>query len=104
MVGTAGRAALETALAGYASGGHDEDARSFLDGLSEDELRFLAEFLGACFRNQSIANTETWDVVCHREHALRQRLSVAAKSGDGDHEWALVREFASRCGFLIHLL
>jgi hypothetical protein len=47
-VGAIVRVALETALADCAVTREKAEVRRFLTGLSKDELRYIAEFLGVC--------------------------------------------------------
>ncbi|MGA2591241.1 MAG: hypothetical protein ABSH32_15080 [Bryobacteraceae bacterium] len=73
-------------------------ARKFLQGLSTDELQYIAEFLGACV-------LESWgDTACSRSqladgiaHFDRFRPAPAGCLSDQEHKMILLLEYLCRC-------
>jgi hypothetical protein len=83
-------------------------ARRFLQGLSADELNYIAEFLGSCIleSNHRLGSTRgqlAEDVArferCRREAAPDRnecrRASISLQ--DNDHKMILLLEYLSRC-------
>jgi len=70
-------------------------ARRFVDGLSADELQFIAEYLGACI-------LEYGRCCCLSRAEIAERIAAfqcARRSiGDGDHKSILLLEFLCRTG------
>jgi hypothetical protein len=94
------QSALVAALTSCAEGPQQLKARDFLQGLSYDELQFIAEFLGASILE--------WEEKrrCSRAQ-LAQRIaqfqrsrshSGVASSPDQDHKMILLLEFLCRSG------
>lgn len=84
-------------------------ARKFLQGLSADELNYIAEFLGSCIleSNHRLGGTRGQladDVArferCRRASALERNGSRRASPSiqDEDHKMILLLEYLSRCG------
>jgi hypothetical protein len=83
-------------------------ARRFLQGLSADELNYIAEFLGSCIleSNQRLGETrgQLAEDVARFERC--RRASAPERSGsrpptslqDEDHKMILLLEYLSRCG------
>lgn len=94
------RSALVTALASCAEESVQNQARRFLQGLSADELAFIAEFLGAsilesggkcaCSRAQLAARIA--------EYQRLRRGCTGCPSEDQDHKMILLLEFLCRSG------
>ena len=103
MAETASRLALESALREYAPRERQVFAQAFLEGLSVDELLFLAQFLGSCLLITSAIRMATWDAFCQRAHSCHRDLErmTAAQREDADHKLILMSEFAACCGFVI---
>jgi hypothetical protein len=83
------RSALVTALLACSDSSVKIKARRFLQGLSSDELQFIAEYLGACILEstgpcQSCPGQPT-AVVCYRP-----------KTADEDHKMILLLEYLRR--------
>jgi len=91
---------LENALSLYAPSGCRAASKSFFDGLSLDELQYLAEFLGSCILITSEIDVTTWDTIRHRAKVWQRRLASLdqTRREDLEHKLILVTEFAARCG------
>ena len=89
------RSALMTALCDCAVGPSRVKVRRFLQGLSADELQFIAAFWGACV-------IESDGPVCHDRtqlaHRINQLQSQSCPSYDGDHKMILLMEYLGRTG------
>ncbi len=88
---------LISALAGCAEGPHRARSRRFLQGLSSDELRFIAEYLGACILESDADSPHS------REEFARRVLQFQAArehplSADEEHKMVLLLEFLCRGG------
>lgn len=89
------RTTLVTALTACAAERDRKRARRFLQGLSGDELQFIADFLGACILESSGG--------CGLGGALerfRQACAAAAASealDDREHKLILLLEYLCRC-------
>lgn len=94
------RSVLVAALASCAEGPRKGKARRFLDGLSCDELQFLAEFLGASLLESaepcSCSRPELAERIAEFQR-MRLGPSVWA-SEDQDHKTILLLEFLCRSG------
>jgi hypothetical protein len=62
-------------------------ARKFLQGLSSDELQFIAEYLGTCILEAAEPT--------HGSHSL---LDYGFKTADEDHKLILLLEYLRRSG------
>jgi hypothetical protein len=91
------RSALVAALTSCADRPSKSQARRFLDGLSFDELQFIAEFLGACVlesgRKYSCSRAQLAEKIAEFQLA---RASGAGWSEDRDHKMILLLEYLSR--------
>jgi hypothetical protein len=89
------RSVLISALVGCADGSLKSRSRRFLQGLSSDELQFIAEYLGSCILESSGAGCGS-----RGELALRVARYQAARtptlSADQDHKMILLLEFLCR--------
>lgn len=104
MSAIARKSALMCALCAWAKHAQKRDARRFLQGLSTDELQYIAEFLGSsilesrvlcdCDREQLAEAIEQFERV-RRNHFLASR-AVAAP--DREHKMILVLEYLCRSG------
>ena len=92
------RKALVCAAAAYVDERLQKKARRFLQGLSTDELQYIAEFLGACV-------IESWgNAVCSRRRLAdgiayfdRCRSTPAGCLSDQEHKMILLLEYLCRC-------
>src|SRR5262249_44139435 len=82
-------------------------ARKFLQGLSADELNYIAEFFGACIlessqplgetRGQLAENVARFEC-CRRASADKiWNRPPSTSLRDGDHKMILLLEYLSRC-------
>jgi hypothetical protein len=89
------RSVLISALVGCTDGSLKSRSRRFLQGLSSDELQFIAEYLGSCILESSGACCGS-----RTELALRVAQYQAARtpdlSADQDHKMILLLEFLCR--------
>jgi hypothetical protein len=89
------RSVLISALVGCADGSLKSRSRRFLQGLSSDELQFIAEYLGSCILESSGACCGS-----RAELAMRVAQYQAARrpglSADQDHKMILLLEFLCR--------
>ena len=92
------RTALISAIAAYSEERSRTAARRFLQGLSRDELQYIAEFLGACVLESGepveCTHDELADGILHFEHLRRAR---AADFADRRHKMTLLLEYLRRC-------
>jgi hypothetical protein len=84
------RNALVTALIACSDSSLKTKARRFLQGLSSDELQFIAEYLGACI----LETTEP----C-RGSAGAGPFNYCAETPDQDHKMILLLEYLRHSGF-----
>ena len=91
------RSTLVAALVSCADSPHKSQARRFVEGLSADELEFIAEFLGACVLDpsgQSCPSRAQWaDRIARYQHA-----SAGRGSPDREHKMILLLEYLCRKG------
>ena len=91
------RSALVAALVSCADSPHKSQARRFVEGLSADELQFIAEFLGACVLDpagQSCPSRAQWA----ERIARYQQASAGRGSPDREHKMILLLEYLCRTG------
>lgn len=93
------QSALVAALTSCAEGPQQLKARDFLQGLSYDELQFIAEFLGASILESAERHRCSREQLAQRiAEFQRARSSAAAPSPDQDHKMILLLEFLCRSG------
>ena len=88
------RNALVAALVECAEVPCRNKTRRFLNGLSSDELLFIAEFFGACI-------VESGDSVTRTQFEVEARLASRCahpRSADHDHKIILLHEYLLRSG------
>lgn len=92
------RSALVTALVSSADSPYKSTARRFVQGLSSDELQFIASFLGACVLDCSgkpcTSRTQWAERIAWYQHAG----AACPCSPDEDHKMILLLEFLCRSG------
>ena len=91
------RSTLVAALVSCADSPHKSQARRFVEGLSADELQFIAEVLGACVLDpsgQSCASRAQWA----ERIARYQQASAGRGSPDREHKMILLLEYLCRSG------
>jgi hypothetical protein len=89
---SADRTALVQALSAIAEGTRRNAARKFLEGLSSDELRYIAEFFGASCLDPDLKPGQTRDLAarCIERFQRMHGSSVCA-----NHKMILLLEFLS---------
>ncbi|HUB82966.1 MAG TPA: hypothetical protein VMB03_29405 [Bryobacteraceae bacterium] len=91
------RSALVAALVSCADNPHKSQARRFVQGLSADELQFIAEFLGACMLDacdKPCASRAQW-----AERITRYQEALdGCSSADREHKMILLLEYLCRAG------
>ncbi len=91
------RGVLISALVGYTDRSLKARSRRFLQGLSSDELQFIAEYLGACILESAGTASRS-----RGELAIRvvqfQAARAHALSVDEDHKMILLLEFLCHSG------
>ena len=94
------RSTLVAALVSCADSPHRSTARRFVQGLSSDELQFIAGFLGACVLDSSgkaCASRAQW-----AERIARYQQASAGcrpcRSADQEHKMILLLEYLCRRG------
>ncbi|MFN7999370.1 MAG: hypothetical protein U0Q18_37475 [Bryobacteraceae bacterium] len=99
------RKALVFAIASCADKRHRPRARGFLQGLSSDELAYVAEYLGACVIESSAPVTrsrrELADSIAQFE---RWRCSLAGGSNVPEHKLVVLLECLCRCNLMQYSL
>jgi hypothetical protein len=83
------RAVLISAISACADQQAQRKARRFLEGLSTDELQYIAEFLGACM----LASWECSVVPCGTADRVESRGCLA----DREHKMILLWECLHQC-------
>jgi hypothetical protein len=78
-------------------------AKRFLQGLSADELQYIAEFLGSCIlesSSQPVASRgQVAEGITHFERCRHGRRPVTRDPvEDQDHKMILLLEYLCRCG------
>ena len=96
------RSALAAALISCAAGTYRSKARRFVEGLSADELEFIAGFLGARLLDASAggATRAQWA----EQIARYERESADAdpsRSADREHKLLVLLEYLSRTGVAV---
>ena len=93
------RTALVAALVSCADSPHRLRARRFVQGLSADELQFIASFLGACVLDSSgnsYASRAQWaDRIAQYQQICAGRPQY--RSADQEHKMILLLEYLCRC-------
>jgi hypothetical protein len=84
---------LVTALVDCTDGPARFRVRRFLQGLSADELQFLASFWGACVLESDGPVHSNHTLLAHR---IGQLLSASAPGYDCDHKLLLLLEYLGR--------
>jgi len=93
------RTALISAITACADDRLQKKARWFLQGLSNDELQYIAEFLGACVLESSrheacISRRELADGIAHFD---RLRSAPSGGPNDPEHKMIVLLEYLCRC-------
>ena len=92
------QSALLAALTSCAEGPLQLKARDFLQGLSYDELQFIAEFLGASILENDEKRRCSRAQLAQRIAEFQRARSSVAPSPDQDHKMILLLEFLCRSG------
>jgi len=93
------RSALVIALAAAADSSRRNRARKFLQGLSGDELQYIADFLGACILEATADCPGPAVAGCIHEFQRARRSCCSPESAsDQDHKMILVLEYLGRSG------
>ena len=71
-------------------------SRKFLQGLSTDELQYIADFLGACILESAERATGRRELAASVATFERVRPAAAASGRDRDHKMILLLEFLHR--------
>jgi hypothetical protein len=95
------RATLLSALCACVADRKKPTARRFLQGLSCDELEYIAEFFGACVLESRYGLGSTRGELAEEITAFECSRRGAAPPGarpDDDHKMILLLEYLCRCG------
>ena len=91
------RTVLISAITECAEERFQKKARKFLQGLSRDELQYIAEFLGACVLESwgpvPLGRRELADGITHFEQV---RCACRDRGGDQEHKMILLLEYLCR--------
>jgi hypothetical protein len=93
------RSPLVAALVSCADSPHKSQARRFLQGLSADELQFIAGFLGACVldsEGQPCISRAQWAERITRYQTAPDGFR-APRSADREHKMILLLEYLANC-------
>jgi hypothetical protein len=98
------RNSLVAALISCADSLHRVQARRFVQGLSSDELQFIAGFLGACVLDsigQGCLSRAQWAerITCYQQTVARHR-QPDREGCDREHKTILLLEYLGRSGAL----
>ena len=94
------RNTLMAALVSCADSPHRSRARRFVQGLSSDELQFIAEFLGACVLDSagnSCVSRAQWAERITRYQRMSNGCGTC-RSADQEHKMILLLEYLCRSG------
>lgn len=92
---------LVSALSACAAERRQGRARRFLEGLSADELQYIAGCVGAFMLERAAGGEDArWQIVARMAgmERLRHRRLAAEAVEDLDHKMILVLEYLCRCG------
>ena len=89
---SADRTALVQALSGMADSSRQGAAQRFLEGLSSDELQYIAEFLGASCLDPDLKPGKTRDLAARCVERFQEMSTPGACS---NHKMILLLEFLS---------
>jgi hypothetical protein len=89
------RQVLVAALAACAGCSMQARTRSFLSGLSADELQFIADFQGACILESCACIRSTRAQLAARIADFQRSRGATS---DPDHKMILLLEYLCRCG------
>ena len=93
---------LVHALSSCVAGNQKRRAVRFLEGLSADELEYIAEFLGACIMEHSPgasrSRTELADCITAFERCSRPGCLLADSLSNQEHKMILLLEYLCRSG------
>jgi hypothetical protein len=95
------RTTLVTALAAAADSSRRNRARKFLQGLSGDELQYIADFLGACILEAADNGSGGGPALAGCITGFQQARPVCCSAesvSDQDHKMILVLEYLGRSG------
>jgi hypothetical protein len=92
------RQELATALTACAESPCRAKARRFLNGLSSDELQFIAEYLGACILESARQCRRSRAELAALVADFQSRHADALAAADIDHKMILLLEFLCRSG------
>ncbi len=94
------RNSLVAALVACAEQPLKSKARRFLDGLSADELQFIAEFLGSCILESQVRCARNRAEFAERIARFQQARADRARmrSTDQEHKMILLLEYLCRSG------
>lgn len=94
------RVSLVKALSTVALAERRRPARRFLQGLSTEELRYIASYFGACLLESVLQTRATsrdqivWDIL---QYECCRRGYPVAFDGDDEHKMILLLEYLSCC-------
>jgi hypothetical protein len=91
------RATLVNALSTCAAERLRDNAIHFLEGLSADELQYIADFVGACILEDGLAPEEGLDAFARYRAGARTSDDGGILS-DQEHKMVLLLEYLCRCG------
>jgi hypothetical protein len=89
------RSSLVAALVSCADNPHKLQARRFAQGLSADELQFIAGFLGACVLESAAGGGPSRHQWAERV-ARYQQVSAGRHPADREHKMILLLEYLRR--------
>ena len=89
------RSTLVAALVSCADSPHKLQARRFAQGLSADELQFIAGFLGACVLD-SASGTGATPAQWAERIARYQQISAGRHPADQEHKMIVLMEYLRR--------
>lgn len=87
------RAALVKVLSSMSSAGRRGAAVRFLEGLSSDELRYIASYFGARLMDPDLAPGPDRDSAARRVSDYQLRAKPVASTGDVSHKMILLLEY-----------
>ena len=103
MLSVAPKSVLIRALCSYAESRTKNRTQRFLEGLSRDELHYIAEFLGSCILQKTRSGVNDGDHVVEAirgfENQAGQAMSGTSSQGqltNREHKMILLYEYLSR--------
>ena len=92
------RGSLVSALVACATNNSRPDIERFVEGLSADEMQFIAEFLGSCMLESAGNPFARWQLAMRVLQFQEAHRHSHRPNSDDDHKMILLLEYLCRSG------